>query len=334
RMAAMMIASKYIIIAAIRYGYGVAAFVSFLSVVVFNFTFVPPRYTFRVADAEYIVTFIGLGSVGLVTAYLAAQVRRLAMTAQNQEQQTARLYAFSQDLSIATDVKSITSVLISHILQTKPCEIVVFLPHGGQLSIQQMTPAYANVDTEQPVAQAAFNRAQQTGRNTKTHPDALGFYRPIRVIKQVLGVIGIQITTSLSADEERLLDAFLSQYALALEAVQLADKAQQADLLSAKEKLQTTILNSVSHDLRTPLVSIKGALSSLLEDGNPLTAKMQQDLLIGAFEETERLNNLVGNLLDMSRLQAGSIKLKREPYAIDEIISVARSQRQTQLKQH
>ncbi|MEL6526312.1 MAG: ATP-binding protein, partial [Chloroflexota bacterium] len=131
-----------------------------------------------------------------------------------------------------------------------------------------------------------------------------------------------------------LLDAFLSQYALALEAVQLADKAQQADLLSAKEKLQTTILNSVSHDLRTPLVSIKGALSSLLEDGNPLTAKMQQDLLIGAFEETERLNNLVGNLLDMSRLQAGSIKLKREPYAIDEIISVARSQRQTQLKQH
>ncbi|MEO1290550.1 MAG: ATP-binding protein, partial [Chloroflexota bacterium] len=273
-------------------------------------------------------------SVGLVTAYLASQVRRLAISAQNREQQTARLYAFSQDLAIATDVQTITDNLLSHTTQTLDCELALFLPEQNTLHLQQTSATFYINQQEQEAATWAYQQGQQAGKGTKLASDALGLYRPMRVAKQILGVIGIQADAPLSADQERLLDAFVSQYALALEAIQLAQKAQKAELLSAKEKLQQTILNSVSHDLRTPLVSVKGALSSLIQDGDTLTDAMQHELLSGAFEETDRLNRLLGNLLDMSRLQSGAMILKREPYAIAEVISVARTQLQSRLKNH
>ncbi|MGB7339975.1 MAG: ATP-binding protein [Phototrophicaceae bacterium] len=329
----VMIYLLAIVIASFRYGYGVAALASFLSVVVFNVAFVPPRYTFRVEDAEYIVTFIGLGSVGLVTAYLAAQVRHLAVSAQNREQQTARLYAFSQDLAIATDMDDICKTLVSHTLQTIQSDIAIFLPHNQAITLSQSTLGYQLNETEHAAARESYQKGLQSGKDTKSYPEAIGFYRPIRVAKQLLGVIGIQTNINLSIDQERLLDAFISQFALALEALQFAEKAQEAELLSAKETLQTTILNSVSHDLRTPLVSVKGALSSLLSDHDTLTHEMQRELLLGAYEEADRLNRLVGNLLEMSRLQSGTLYLKREPYAVQEVISVARTQLQSRLKE-
>ncbi len=328
----IMIYLLAIVVASVRYSYGVAAFISLLSVVVFNFSFVPPRYTFRVADAEYIVTFIGLGSVGLFTAYLASRARRLAIAAQRREQQTARLYSFSQDLATTVNSDDIFASLLKHTQKTLDCEAAIFLSKDNQLILESQTEHYHISDMEYNVATWVYHHDQHAGKGTSTLPSAIGFYMLMKTAKQALGVMGIQIKDRVSPEHERLLDAFLSQCALALEATQLSEIAQEAELLSAKEKLQTTILNSVSHDLRTPLVSIKGTLSSLLDDSDTLTPAMKHELLLGAYEEADRLNRLVGNLLDMSRLQSGAMQLKRELYAVDEIISVSRRQLKSRLE--
>jgi two-component system sensor histidine kinase KdpD len=323
-----------IVIASIRFGYGTAVLVSLLSVVSFNFSFVPPRYTFRVADTEYLLTFIGLASVGIFTAYMASQIRNLAVTAQSREQQTARLYALSRDLSTAVDLGEIVEILVNHSRQILNCEAIVFLQENNQFIIKQASESYEVNDTELSVANWAYDHQQQAGRGTRTLPSARGYYIPLKTAKQTVGVFGIQRVDSLFPVQERLLDAFAAQSALALETNLLSEKAREAELNSAKEKLQSTILNSVSHDLRTPLVSIKGTLSSLLEDKDNLSDEMQHDLLSGAYNEVDRLNRLVGNLLEISRLQSGAVQIRREPYEVAEIITVARNQLQNRLQSY
>jgi two-component system sensor histidine kinase KdpD len=152
----------------------------------------------------------------------------------------------------------------------------------------------------------------------------------------VVGVLGVRLSDAdddLTPDERRLLEAFASQAALALEATYLADEARQAALLRETEKLQTALLNSISHDLRTPLVSITGALSSLDENPTTLDAAAQRDLIETALGEAKRLNRLVGNLLDMTRLEAGALKLAKEPAEVQDLVGVALAQVEDRLNQ-
>jgi two-component system sensor histidine kinase KdpD len=142
----------------------------------------------------------------------------------------------------------------------------------------------------------------------------------------VVGVLGVRPSgpkTRLTTDQSRLLDAFASQAALAIERTQLADRARQAEVAQATEKLQAALLNSVSHDLRTPLVSITGALSSLQEDEIDLDQAARRSLVENAREEAERLNQLVGNLLDMTRIEAGALRVAREPCDVQDVIGAA-----------
>jgi two-component system sensor histidine kinase KdpD len=143
----------------------------------------------------------------------------------------------------------------------------------------------------------------------------------------VLGVQGPELSThDLTPQQRRLMEAFASQTALAIERVQLAEQARQAQLLQATEKLQTALLNSISHDLRTPLVSITGALTSLDEQSNTLNDEYRRSLILTAREEADRLNRLVGNLLSMTRIESGAIKLHSEPGDIQDVIGTALEQ--------
>jgi two-component system sensor histidine kinase KdpD len=152
----------------------------------------------------------------------------------------------------------------------------------------------------------------------------------------VIGVVGIKPNLAsnefLNPDQQRLLEALLSQVALATEAVQLADKAHQAQLLRETEKLQTALLNSISHNLRTPLASITGALSSLRDDDQMLNADARRELLNTAWEEAERLNHLVGNLLNMTRLEAGAMKLALETSDVQDLVGVTLNQMANRLR--
>ncbi|MBZ0297738.1 MAG: sensor histidine kinase KdpD [Anaerolineae bacterium] len=321
-----------VVVVALRLGYGPSVMTAFASVIAFNFFFVPPQYTFRVADAQYLLTFLGLFSAGMAIASLASRARNQTEAARQREQETAQLYSLSRELSATVDREVIVRQIVRHTQQTFECEAALYLPVADGLRIVDRTDAFQPEKDDHHIAAWAYEHGQSAGKGTDTIPGAAERYVPMGTAQRVIGVLVLSLKTDLSLEQQRLLDAFATQSALALEAVQLGEEAQQASLLREKEKLQTVVLNSISHDLRTPLVSITGTLSSLLDSDAHFDENSRRDLLMGAYSEAERLNRLVGNLLDMSRLESGSMRLNRELYDLSEIIGVARSHLREQLR--
>ena len=173
------------------------------------------------------------------------------------------------------------------------------------------------------VADWAFRNRKAAGHGTETLGSAEPLYLPLQASGNLLGVLGIKLENEAdyrSRQTRRLLDAFASQTAMALERVQLSHQAEQAQILQARENLERALLNSISHDLRTPLVCITGALDTLRERVRTLTVEARKELLDTAWDEAERLNRFVGNLLDMTRLEAGAVKLRREPCDVQDLV--------------
>jgi two-component system sensor histidine kinase KdpD len=299
-----------------------------LSVLAFDFFFVPPHLTLAVSDTQYLLTFVALLVVGLVISSLTARTREQAKMAERREAQTAELYALSRDLAVVIDLDAIMQAILTHVSQTFSCEVAVLLPDASREAVKPgaLSPGFELNENELAVAAWAFQHGQLAGRGTDTLPAAGARYLPLKTARGVVGVLGVKPAdpnSHLSPDQRRLLDAFASQAALAIERAQLAEQAQQAEVLQAAEKLQTALLNSISHDLRTPLVSITGALSSLQEDDVELDEATRRSLVENAREEAERLNRLVGNLLDMTRIEAGALKVAREPCDVQDMIGAA-----------
>lgn len=315
-----------VVITAVWLGRRPAIVASLLSVIIFDVIFVPPYYTLVVADAEYLLTFVGLLAVGLVISTLAARAQEQALTARRREAQTAALYELSQLLANITGLAEISQTSVRHIQATFYSPTAVFLPdEGGEhLSLQASTADFVVETDGYAVADWVFRQGQAAGRYTETLSGAEGYYLPLQTSGQVIGVLAIAFPANqkgtFTGEQRHLLTSFSSQVALALEKARLADQARRTRLLEETEKLQTTLLNSISHDLRTPLASITGALSSLLDDWELLTAVARHDLIHTAWEQALRLNRLVGNLLDMTRLESGAMKVVCQPYDVEELV--------------
>jgi two-component system sensor histidine kinase KdpD len=317
------------VVAALFLGRGPAIMTSILSVVVFDYFFVPPQMTLAVSDTEYILTFLGLLSVSLVISYLTTEVREQADAAQRREAQTAALYELGHDLTAAVGLEAVARTIIDHISQVFSRDVAIFLPEKSRLKLYMASPGLSVVDNELAVATWAFEHGQQAGRGTDTLPSASMHYQPLKTTRGVIGVLGIKpigVSAYLSPDQQRILDAFANQVALAIEGARLIEQARQTELLEAAERLQSALLNSISHDLRTPLVSITGALSSLEEAGPALDDEVKRSLIETARDEAERLNRLVGNLLDITRLEAGAMQLHCEACDVQELIGSALEQ--------
>ncbi len=327
-----------VVIAAIYLGRGPAVVTSILGVLAFDFLFVPPRLTLVVDDAEYVLTFLALFGVGFVVSQLTAQLREQADAARLREHENATLYALSRDLAIASTLDEILQALKTNAALMFARRVVVLLPAGVDRRMNEIGKENPLLDEdERAVATWAFEHGQAAGRDTDTLPAAQWRFIPLKTARGILGVIGVAPSESaqtLSPAQRRLFETFASLAATAIERAQLADKAQHAQVVQATEDLQNALLNSISHDLRTPLVSITGALTSLQEDGAMLDERTRQTLLENAREETERLNRLVGNLLDMTRLEAGALHLKREPSDMQDAIGSALEQLKRRLRGH
>ena len=162
-------------------------------------------------------------------------------------------------------------------------------------------------------------------------------YQPLQTTRGIVGVLGIKPSDSshfLTPDQRRTLDAFANQAAIAIERARLVDQARQAEILEITDKLQSALLNSISHDLRTPLVSITGVLSSLEEDSLQLNEATRHSLISTARSEADRLNRLVGNLLDMTRLEAGAVRVQAEPCDVQDVIGSALEQLESRKEGH
>ena len=325
-----------VVISAFYLGRGPAILASLLGVLIFDFFFVPPRLTLVVQDAEYVLTFLALLGVGLVVSQLASRVRQQVDAARQREQDNATLYALSRDLAVAADLDDVLRAVKTNAATIFASHVTIFLPSPKTQRLQPVgeSESFALDDNELAVAIWAFEHGQPAGRDTDTLPAAEMRFIPLKTARGILGVIGLARSASnqpLTPAQRRLFEAFASLAAVAIERAQLADSARNAQVVQATEKLQTALLNSISHDLRTPLVSINGALTYLQEDGTRLDEKSRQALLENAREETERLNRLVGNLLDMTRLEGDALHLLREPADMQDAIGSALAQLERRL---
>ncbi|MGD0610578.1 MAG: sensor histidine kinase KdpD [Anaerolineales bacterium] len=315
-----------VVVAAFYLGRGPAILTSLLSVAAYDFFFVPPHLTFAVSDTEYLLTFLGLLAVGLVVSQLTALVRGQAEAAQRRESQTVALYELGRDLAITSGLDAVTKTVIEHVSQTFGRETAIFLPEGGHLKTQATSPGLSISENDVAVADWVFDHGQAAGRGTDTLPNVSLRYQPLKTTRGVVGVLGVKPSSpsqALTRDQLRTLDAFVNQIALAIERARLDEQAHQAELLEITDKLQNALLNSISHDLRTPLVSITGALSSLADSQVALDENARRSLIETAGEEADRLNRLVGNLLDMTRLESGAMRVKRSAVDIQDVIGSA-----------
>ena len=323
-----------VVICALYLGRGPSLVAAITGVLAFDFFLIPPYYTFAVSDTQYILTFIALLTISLVVSTLTARVREQAEAAVQGEARATALYSLGRDLTSATDLEEISNIIIAHISEVFGREVAIFLPGNGQVGVFAHSADYIPEDNELAVANWVFQHDQPAGRGTDTLPAASIRCHPLKTGRGLVGVLGIRPTEEgifLSMEQRQSLLAFADQAALSIERAALAEQAKQAELLSAADKLQTALLNSISHDLRTPLVSITGALSTLEQDDRHLDESAQHSLVRTAREEADRLNRLVGNLLDMTRLEAGALKVKREPCDVEDIIGTALGQMEERL---
>ena len=326
-----------VILAAVYLGRGPAILASFSSVIAFDFFFIPPGRTLEIEDTEFLLTFLALLGVGLIISTLTAQVREQIEGAQRREVETMALYALSQDMAAAEGLNAIVHAIVANIKQTFGWESTILLPKSetkDTLNIHPSNQAFPLSDQDLEAALWAYHHTQYTGQGTNTYPESQAYYLPLKTAHGTVGVLGIQVPPQhdLTAEQRRLLKGFALQGALALERAQLAEAARRTQLLEATERLQTALLNSISHDLRTPLVSITGVLSSLEDEETPLNAETRRSLVETAREEADRLNRIVGNLLNMTRIEGGAMHIIWEPGDVQDVIGSALEQLKRQLK--
>jgi len=322
----IMIYMLAVVVTAIYLGRGPAILSAFAGVLAFDFFFVPPIYTFSVADTEYLLSFAGFLLLGLTISYLTAQAQEKALSAQRREAETAALYALSRDLTIIDDIDGICSTLSTHIQSILKCEVHFLLPGFEAYSSSHQKLTSVDVSEFTAVSNWVLQNQLPAGKGTDHFPAARGYYIPMITSLQPIGVFVLQpddLLGQLSVEQLRLLEAFARQAALAIEHVHLAEQVSQIQLMQATEKMQDALLNSISHDLRTPLVSITGALSTLDEQDILMDDETRRSLIETAREEADRLNRLVGNLLQMTRLEAGAMHVVMEPTDIEDLIGAA-----------
>jgi two-component system sensor histidine kinase KdpD len=313
----------------IAWGIWPALFACLLSVLAYNFFFLPPIYTFTIADPENVVALFFFLLVAIVVSNLTAASRSQVMSARARAKTTAELYAFSRKVAgIGTldDLLWATAYQISSMLKLRT---VLLLPdkEGGSLTIASAYPPEDLLDDgDMAAARWCWEHNRAAGRGADTLPGGKWLFLPLRTGSGPVGVIGIDRDEPgplLTPDERRLLDALADQAAVAIERVSLARGLAETRVLAETERLRAALLTSISHDLRTPLASIIGTVSSLRSYADKYEPRERDELLATLQDEAERLNRFVGNLLDMTRLEAGAIDLKLDLVDIAEIVGAA-----------
>jgi len=316
-----------IVAIAARYGRGPSVVASVVSVAAFDFFFVPPYFTFVVADTQYLLTFTVMLVVGLVISGLTARIRRQAEAARQREQRTAALYAMSRELAATGDVDALIAIAARHLTEVFGAEVAVLLPDAeGTLEVRRTEGRPALEENELTLSRWAFEHGQPAGLGAARSNGARAVHVPLLGPRGPIGVVSVRPPgrDALTAPEPlRQLETFVNQTALALERTRLANEAQDARVRAETERLRSALLTSVSHDLRTPLAAITGAATTILESGARLDARVQQELLESIRDEAERLNRLVQNLLEMTRLESGALGLSRDWHPLEEVVGAA-----------
>ncbi len=314
-------------------------FATVLSIAAFDFFFVPPLYTFAVSDVRFFITFIVMFIVSFVISRLTIRVREQAEAARLRERRTAGLYNLSRELVRERGAKKLSEISAKHMSDMFDSQISIFIANDqNKLTVSyNAPPSFAPDQQEFSVAQWVYEHRQAAGLGTDTLPGAKALYLPLIASSGAIGVVGIlpmHENSGFEPEQFHYLEAFANQTATAIERSFLGEAAQRALLKAETESLRNTLLSSISHDLRTPLSAITGAATTLLQKDVVLDMASRTDLVQTILEEAEHLNRIVKNVLDMSRLESGAIKLNKEWQSLEEIVGAVLNRLGDRLNDH
>ncbi|RYC29444.1 sensor histidine kinase KdpD [Lichenibacterium minor] len=316
-----------IVLVAVRYGLYPSLAAVVMGSLCYNFFFLPPIYTFTIADPSNIAALFFFTVVAVLVSNLAARTRSEAVVAKGRARATEALYGFSRKLASCGNLDDVLWATVFQVASMLKVRVVVLLPEADRIAVKAGYPPEDQLDdADIAAAKWCFDNDRAAGRGADTLPGAKRLFLPMRTGRGTIGVVGLDDDAAghiLTPERRRLLDALIDQGGLAVERVRLVEDLDRAKLLSETDRLRQALLTSISHDLRTPLASVLGAASTLRDLDGSLDADSKVELLGTVIDEAERLNRFIANLLDMTRLEAGAVAPNLAEYDIGEIVGAA-----------
>ncbi|GAB4067487.1 sensor histidine kinase KdpD [Ancylobacter sonchi] len=314
-----------VVVAAIRAGYGAALLAAMLSGLAYNYFFIPPLYTFTIASPHEVFAFVVFLLAALLAGGLASRVSEQARTARARASSLQSLYDFSRKLSGNAEAEDVLWAAVSQLHETFGRPAAILTSQNGAVALAAAWPPDADLEVgDMSAARWAFEHREAAGRDTGTLPSSRWQFRPMTSPHGVVGILGLRWDGEpFDGAAEPMLAAIMDQTAIALDRARLAEQsiAQAARLQG--DSLRTALLSSISHDLRTPLATITGAVTSLRQLGTRMDAASRDDLLATIEEEGGRLSRFVSNLLDMTRIESGTLEARRDWLDVGDVIRAA-----------
>ncbi|HJY19470.1 MAG TPA: DUF4118 domain-containing protein, partial [Xanthobacteraceae bacterium] len=316
-----------VVAVAVRFGLWPSLFASVASALAYNFFFLPPIYTFTIADPHNVTAFGFFTLVAVIVSSVAARGRNQAVATMERARTTESLYAFSRKLAGAgtlDDVLWATAYQTALMLKVR---VVLLLPERGTIAVKTGYPPEDILDdADIAAAKWAWENNHVAGRGSDTLPGAKRLFLPMHTGRGAIGVMGIDSDKPgplFTPDQRRLLDALADQGALAIERVRLVEEMDRVERNAETERLRSALLTSISHDLKTPLAAVLGSAGTLRDLAEKLSAGEKAELLGTIIDESERLNRFIANLLDMTKLESGAIAPNVALHDLGEIVGSA-----------
>jgi two-component system, OmpR family, sensor histidine kinase KdpD len=312
-----------VVVLAMFVGRGATLLAATLTALSWDYFFTEPRFSLRITNSEDAMMFVTYFTVAVAMGQLTARLRTQQIAERQRERRATALYHLTRELAESPDLAQLLAVLIQHVGRAFQADVALSLPEESGPPTRYFASTWSLSEKEQAVAIWAFQHQQPAGRETDNLPSSEGLHLPLVAGERIAGVLSLRFhdLTPLLPPQRDLLEAFIRQIALVLDRQRLRDAEAQTRLLAESERLGTTLLNSVSHELRTPLAAISSVASGLRSTGS---LNQSQQLLTAELEEAaHRLNRLVQNLLDLSRLEAGHLRPSFDWHDVRDIIRAA-----------
>lgn len=295
-----------------------------VSALIYNFFFLEPRLTMLIGHPADVLTFFVFFAAALTTGYLTGRVRDQARATARRASAVSALLASSRRLSGAARKEDAATALAEQLAAATGGKAVVLLPGGDDIIAVAGAPDLEPLSAgDLAAARWTWEKGEPAGARTGTLPNVAWTFRPLQGVKARAGVVGLEPRALAAEEDERFALALLDQGAIALERAEFAAEAADADALRRSDKLRSALLNSVSHDLRTPLSTVLGAVTTLIDFGKAMKPAVRDDLMLSIREEAERLNRYVGDLLDMTRIEGGALKTRRDWTDVRDVLAAA-----------
>jgi two-component system sensor histidine kinase KdpD len=316
-----------VLITAAAFGLFPSLLAAFISVFALDFFFLQPVYSLSIANSEDIISLLFFSIVAVVTSGLASRLREQMLLARGRAKTTADLYAFSRELAGIVTLDDLLKTTAHQVGSMLGSSIVILIGEGGRLTVRARHPGDIRFDeSELAAVRLAWQNNRPEGRGPLTLADSNWAFIPLSTARGTVGALAVRRSLPgppITSDEQRLLNALAELAGVAIERLFLAEEIDQARLARESERLRSALLTSIAHDLRTPVTAVLGALSGLRSDYERFDSDTRNELLDIVQAETERLEQFVVGILDMTRLEERALEVRREPVDLGDVVGSA-----------